>query len=150
MGSAASPVSIWLVLMSPEPAESSVLPRQVSFLMLGSVAFISFNSSCRLQAGDDADGDGGGDALGQQHHHQADDGHEHGVPGLPPARPLSLGALGHQHEPRPDDGEKAEARPRVGHARQHRVEGADHLRFGVVRRGGDGCQCRAGGRQEAG
>ena len=64
------------------------------------------------------------------------------------ARPLALGSLGHQHEPGPDDGEEAQAHPGVGHAGQHRVEGVKHLFPLVLRRGGDGRQGRAGGKQD--
>ena len=61
---------------------------------------------------------------------------------------FSFGALGHQHEPRPDDGEEAQAHPGVGHARQHPVEGFQHPSPLVWRGGGHGGQRRAGGEQD--
>ena len=66
---------------------------------------------------------------------------------IPPALPLR--ALGHQHEPGPDDGEEAQAHPGVGHAAQHRVDGGQHLFLLAPRCGGDGGQRRAGGKQDA-
>ena len=64
-------------------------------------------------------------------------------------RALALGSLGHQHEPRPDQGKEAQAHSGVGHAGQRRVEGRLHLLpLGLGRDGGDGRQRRAGGQED--
>ena len=64
------------------------------------------------------------------------------------ARPPAalLASLGHQDEPGPDDGEKAEAGGGVGHRREHAVEGVKH-RF-LFRRGPHEDEGRAGQRQQ--
>ena len=74
-------------------------------------------------------------------------GHDHGVSRSAPALPL--GALGHQNESRPDDSEEAQARPGVGHAGHHRVEGGQHRGLLVLRvPGGDRGHCRRRGQED--
>ena len=75
-----------------------------------------------------------GDALGREDEDETDDRHDDGALRAAFPDPLSLGALRHEHDARPDDGEDGQAGGGVGHRREDLVEGFEHCPLLIRRR----------------